>query len=180
MLDELDQSGVADQTFVFFYSDNGAFQLGRDVDIGSNKPLRSGGVTCWEGGLRVPAIARWPGHIQPGTDSAQPLWSPDLMIACGRLSGADLPREVTLDGHDPLGVLTGQSSSPHRSLYFTFRSHAALRMGPWKIVRSKPEEPWKLFDLASDQSESTDLAAQEPTRLHQLSREFARWQGSIH
>ena len=67
----LDESGQSDRTFVFFYSDNGAFRLGRDVDIGSNLPLRSGGVTCWEGGIRVAAIARWNGP-HPGEYDVPP------------------------------------------------------------------------------------------------------------
>ncbi len=179
VLEGLDQAGEADNTFVFFYSDNGAFKLGRDVDIGSNEPLRGGGVTCWEGGIRVAAMARWPGQIEPGTVSAQPLWSADLMIACARLGGAELPGDVTLDGRDPLPVLTDGAVSPHRSLYFTFRSHAALRMGDWKIVRSQPNEAWKLYDLGTDVSESSDLAAQNPTRLRELGDEFSRWQGSF-
>ena len=74
VLESLDQAGQSDKTFVFFYSDNGAFRLGREVDIGSNEPLRSGGVTCWEGGIRVVALARWPGQIQPGT-----VWIPESL-----------------------------------------------------------------------------------------------------
>lgn len=179
VLKRLDQTGQSNDTFVFFYSDNGAFKLGRDVDIGSNEPLRSGGVTCWEGGIRVAAMARWPGQIEPGTVSAQPLWSADLMIACARLGGAELPVGITLDGRDPLPVLTAGAASPHRSLYFTFRSHAALRMGDWKIVRSKPNEAWQLFDLATDVSESSDLAVHDPTRLRKLVDEFSRWQDSM-
>ncbi len=179
VLSGLDQTGEADNTFVFFFSDNGAFKLGRDVDIGSNEPLRDGGVTCWEGGIRVAAIARWPGHIPPATVSAQPLWSPDLMIACARLAGAKLPGEVIFDGRDPLPVLIDHAESPHRSLYFTFRSYAALRMGDWKIVRSQPDEAWELFDLGQDLSESTDLAAADAARLDELSGEFSRWQRSI-
>ncbi|MCL4694996.1 MAG: sulfatase-like hydrolase/transferase [Candidatus Hydrogenedentes bacterium] len=94
----LEAAGVAKNTFVFFMSDNGAFRLGCDgLDVGSNEPLRNGGVTCWEGGLRVPAMARCPGKIAPGTIIDAPLWSPDLLIACAELSGAPRP-DVILDG----------------------------------------------------------------------------------
>jgi arylsulfatase A-like enzyme len=89
-----------------------------------------------------------------------------------------LPRDVILDGRDPLPVLAGESPSPHRSLYFTFRSHAALRMGDWKIVRTKPTEAWQLFDLHSDAAESQDRAAEMPVRMKELAAEFARWQQS--
>ena len=82
VLRAVDDVGVAQQTFVFFYSDNGAFRLGRaGLDVGVNDPLRSGGVTCWEGGLRVAALARWPGKIAAASVISEPLWSPDLMLA---------------------------------------------------------------------------------------------------
>ncbi len=85
VLDALDATGRAKNTFVFFMSDNGAFRLNRKgLDVGINDPLRSGGVTCWEGGLRVAALARWPEHIKPGTVIAEPFWSPDPLIACLR------------------------------------------------------------------------------------------------
>ena len=83
----------------------------------------------------------------------------------------------TLDGKNPLPVLTGREPhSPHRSLYFTYRDHAALRMGDHKIVRTKPDEPWQLFNLADDLSESSDLAADNPQLLHELAAEFLRWE----
>ena len=83
---------------VFFYSDNGAFMLARrGLEVASNGPLRDGGVTCWEGGIRVAALARWPGHIAPGKVVDQALWSPDLFVAW-RQSTADrfsLPTPLT-------------------------------------------------------------------------------------
>lgn len=176
VLAALDEAGQRENTFVFWYSDNGAFRLGRDyIDIGINDPLRNGGVTCWEGGIRVAALARWPGKIEAGSVSSEPLWSPDLMIAAAKLASANLPSGVILDGRDPLPVLAGKQPSPHRSLYFRFRSHAALRMGDWKIVRTKPSAAWQLFNLKDDIGESSDLAAQNPQQLARLTAEFQRW-----
>ena len=107
VLTALDETGVAQNTFVFFMSDNGAFRLGREgIDVGVNTPLRQGGVTCWEGGLRVPAMFRWPGRIKGGTVVAEPLWSPDLLVASAKIAGASLPDGTVLDGRDPLPVLT--------------------------------------------------------------------------
>ncbi|MEW4528772.1 sulfatase-like hydrolase/transferase [Maioricimonas sp. JC845] len=180
VLDALDESGAADNTFVFFMSDNGAFRLGRKgLDVGSNEPLRSGGVTCWEGGLRVVAMARWPGHIAPGSVIDQPLWSPDLLIACAELADAPLPDDRTLDGRNPLPVLTSGAPSPHESFYFAYRRHASLRKGDWKIVRQRPDEPWQLFDLASDPTESRNLADEAPDRVQDLKRTFIAWQQSF-
>lgn len=177
VLDALEACGAADNTFVFFMSDNGSFRLNRKgLDVGTNDPLRSGGVTCWEGGIRVVAMARWLGKIEPGSVINEPFWSPDIMTACAELSGTSLPADIVFDGKDPLPLLTSGAKSPHESFYFTFRKHAALRKGDWKIVRQRPDEPWQLFNLKNDLAEAENLAAVQKERLLELIAEFDRWQ----
>ena len=173
----LDNLKVADDTFVFFFADNGAFMRPRrGLEVSSNAPLREGGVTCWEGGIRVAALARWPGHIPNGVVIDQPLWSPDLFVAAARIASAELPQNVTLDGIDPLPILTDGQPSPHKSLFFTYENHAALRMGDWKIVRPQQEEPWQLYNLRQDIGESENLSSEHPERTAALAAEFMRWQ----
>ncbi len=180
VLASLDTAGVSKNTFVFFFSDNGAFRLNRKgLDVGSNAPLRSGGVTCFEGGLRVVAMARWPGKIEAGTVIGEMLWSPDLLIASQKLSGAKLPSGVVYDGKDPLPVLLCKAKSPHESLFFIYGKQAALRKGDWKIVRTKPDQPWQLYNLSLDRTEKNNLAKSEPQRLEELKKEFIRWQESL-
>ncbi len=180
VLKTLDEVQATNTTFVFFMSDNGAFRLGRDgIDVGINDPLRQGGVTCWEGGIRVVAVARWPGQIPAGSVVSQPLWTPDLMVACVELAGAPLPQRTIIDGRNPLPALTGQGPSPHQSLFFEYRDHAALRMGDWKVVRERPDQAWQLFNLKQDIQETTDLAQETPTQLKTLAEEFSRWQASF-
>lgn len=180
VLAALDTAGVADNTFVFFMSDNGAFRLNRrGLDVGDNSPLRHGGVTCWEGGLRVPAIARWPGKIPAATEVDTPLWSPDLFVAAATLANAVLPQQVRVDGRNPLPSLTAGAASPHTSLYFQYRTHAALRSGHWKIVREKPDHPWQLFDLANDVGELSDVSKKNAGQLSQLAQEFDAWEQSF-
>ena len=177
VLTALDKAGIANNTFVFFMSDNGGFRLGRKgLDIGINDPLRHGGVTCWEGGLRVCAMVRWPGKIKPGTVIAEPFWSPDLMVACAQLAGAQLPKKIMLDGKDPLPLLRKGAKSSHETFYFNFRKHAALRQGDWKIVRERPDHPWQLFNLKEDLSESINLAKERPCELEKLKASFAAWE----
>lgn len=176
VLTALDETGGRNNTFVFFMSDNGAFRLKRKgLDVGINDPLRSGGVTCWEGGLRVAAMARWPGRIKPGTVIDEPFWSPDLLVACTRLAGVSIAKDIVLDGKDPLPLLTEGAASPHEMLYFVYRNHAALRQGDWKIVRERPTNPWQLFDLSNDPAETTNLAERHPDRVHALQTQFAAW-----
>ena len=180
VLDAVDESGQRDNTFVFFMSDNGAFRLNREgIDVGINDPLRSGGVTCWEGGLRVPALARWPGKIEAGSVVDAPLWSPDLFVACSKLAEIELPEGVTYEGRDPLPALTTSAETPHESFYFQYRNHAALRLGKWKIVREKPNQKWMLFDLDSDPVELKDLAASKPEKISQLNRKFQEWESDF-
>ncbi len=180
VLDALEESGQADDTFLFFFSDNGGFRLDRKgLDVGINAPLRSGGVTCWEGGLRVPAFVRWPGKVAAGSVIDEPFWSPDLLVACAELAGVSLSNDVVYDGKNPLPVLTGNASSPHESFFFEYRSHAALRKGKWKIVREKPNLPWELFDLVADVGESANLSDEHPEILQQLLETRDDWVSSF-
>ena len=180
VLKTLDSLGIADNTFVFLYSDNGAFRLGRPVDIGINDPLRDGGITCWEGGLRVPAFVRWPGKIKANSVINTPLWSPDILIASSAIAGAKLPEDLVLDGKNPLPVLTGKTTvSPHETFFFQFGNHAALRWGDWKIVRTKPDQPWQLFNLKDDISESQNKASERPDLVEKLNSAFILKQEEI-
>ena len=173
----LDKAGAADNTFVFFMSDNGGFRLDRvGKDVAINDPLRHGGVTCWEGGLRVCSMVRWPGKINAGTVIVEPFWSPDLMVACAELAGAQLPKNIMFDGRNPLPLLTRTAKSSHKTFYFNFRKHAALRQGDWKIVRERPNHPWQLFNLKKDLSESVNLAKERPAVLEKLKSSFVAWE----
>ena len=180
VLDQLEDSGVADNTFVFFMSDNGAFLLNRKgLDVGSNDPLRGGGITCWEGGLRVPAMVRWPGRIDPEKVIDEAFWSPDLLVACAKMAGVALPEGVVYDGKNPLPVLVEGATSPHDSFFFRFRKHAALRQGDWKIVREDPGLPWQLYHLSMDREEAHNLAETNGDKLAQLKKRLATWEASF-
>lgn len=180
VLAALETTNQADHTFVFVMSDNGAFRLERQgLDMGVNDPLRGGGVTCWEGGLRVVALARWPGHIPAGSVNGEPCWSPDLLVACATMAGVRLPGDIIFDGKNPLPVLTGLARSPHRSFYFEYQQHAAVRQGDWKIVRQRPNQTWQLFHLKEDVGEARDLAVFHPGKVDELSHTFSSWREAI-
>ncbi len=179
VLDCLDKQGATKNTFIFCFSDNGAFRRNRDgIDIGSNEPLRDGGVTCWEGGLRVVAMASFPGVIPAESVVDQPLWSPDLLPTFANLTDTQLP-DTRLDGKDALPILTGKSPSQHQSFYFEFRKHAALRMGDWKIVRTNPDESWQLINLKDDPIEIDNQSTAQPEKLTELVHEWQTWQAEF-
>jgi arylsulfatase A-like enzyme len=171
VLNTLDSLGIADNTFVFFYSDNGAFYP--YLDIQSNAPFNGAGVSLWEGGIRVPAIAKWPGKIKANSVIDTRLWSPDLFVAAAELSGVELPQDRFIDGKNPLPVLTGQTTvSPHASLFFQYENYDALHWGDYKILRESPEQPWKLFNLKEDISEKNDMASERPDLVKKMQEPF--------
>ena len=141
--------------------------------------LRDGGVTLWEGGIRVPCIARWPGRLPAGTVCREPLLSCDLFAMAVAAAGGALPSDRTFDGRDPTAALAGKAPSPHGTLYFQFRKQAAMRRGRYKIVRTNPAQEFQLFDLVDDIGETTNVAAAHPDLLEVMKRDFVQWQAAV-
>jgi arylsulfatase A-like enzyme len=180
VLAQLDDSRVRDDTLVVFFSDNGAFMLkNKGLEAASNGPLRDGGVTCFEGGIRVPCVVRWPGRLPADALCREPLLSCDFLPMAVAAAGGDLPGDHTFDGRNPTNALAGVAASPHEALYFEFRKHSAMRRGRYKIVRADPNEDFQLFDLQADLGETTDLAARYPELLAEMNRDFEKWQADV-
>jgi len=162
-------------TLVMFSSDNGAtFDIGGfDGNyFNSVAGLRGRKQDLYEGGIREPFIARWPGHIPAGTVNDKVTAQYDLMSALAELTGARIP---ATDGSSMLPGLLGRTSAQHAYLYFEFpekSGQVAIRMGKWKGVKSNMHKdrqaPWELFDLETDRNETTDIAADHPELLKQF------------
>ncbi len=175
VLEALRQKGIAENTFVFFASDNGPWinmparmrQSGNELwHAGSVGLLRGSKGETYEGGPRVPAIIRWPGKVKPGQNSAELVGMPDVYRTLLAVGDAKLP-EHKLDGHDLTGFLTGKEKTSPRKEYFYFRSGLeALRSGDWKLRMTigKPE----LFHMVTDPSERINRAANKPEIVKQL------------
>lgn len=145
LLDALDRLGLADDTLVFFTSDNGPETLGRyrgaSRSYGSPGPLR--GMKLWttEAGVRVPGILRWPARVEGGRVIDDPVSALDLLPTFSGLAGVETPDGLALDGGDLTQLLTGEGPAPGRSLFWFFydainEQRAALRSGPWKLLAS--------------------------------------------
>ncbi len=176
VLAQLDTLKLTDNTLVIFYSDNGAFMLpGRGLEVASNKPLRSGGVTLWEGGLRVPCLVRWPGQLKAGTVCAEPWSSLDILPLLLDVAGGEMPADRELDGQNPLPELQGKTPASPRSFYFGFRGMQAVRRGRYKLIRPKKNAQWELYDLEADLAESNNLAANSPQIVRELQQDYEKW-----
>jgi arylsulfatase A-like enzyme len=171
VLDPLDERGIADDTIVVFFSDNGG------AGGGDNTPLRGGKGQMFEDGIRVPCIVRYPGQIPAGTTSGEFLTSLEILPTLVKLCGVDPPRGLKLDGYDMLPVLAGKSPSPRTEMFWQRRADKAARVGHWKWVESARGNG--LFDLSKDIGETTDLSGSHPQKLAQLTAAFARWRAEM-
>jgi len=180
VLDQLDRLNLTKKTIVIVLSDNGAFLIpARGMECASNTPLRAGGTTLWEGGIRVPCIVRWPGRIKPGGVCREPLSSMDFVPMTLRAAGLALPSDRVLDGRDPTTALAGRGLSPHKYLYWRWGSNsAAIRMGRYKLLQEKQStnQNWQLFDLQTDIGETANLVSAKPELAEQLETEYERWE----
>lgn len=180
VLDTLDAQGVRDNTLVMFISDMGAIlRPTHGFAASSNFPFRDGAPSMYEGGIRVPAIFRWPGTIKPGTLCTEILSHLDVLPLCLRAADLSRPSDRILDGHDPLAALTGDAQSPYPYVVAHLGGAAALREGRWKIVRPAARAPWELYDLDANPIESTDLAARRPADLERLVALYANWEHDV-
>ncbi len=171
----LKELNLDDNTLVIFSSDNGpTFNGGSDSEFfDSAGPLRGLKGSVWEGGIRVPLIARWPGRIAPGMvcDHVAAFW--DFLPTCAELLGKGLPAPT--DGISMLPSLLGKphEQKRHTHLYWELNGQQAVRVGKWKAVRLKPDRKTQLFDLEADLSEQTNLADRYPEVVAKAEAHFA-------
>jgi arylsulfatase A len=189
LLGFLDEQGMADNTLVFFTSDNGPETLrrykGAERSHGSAGPLRGMKLHLYEGGYREPAILAWRGKIGPGT-SDEPLAGVDLLPTFCDLADAAPPRDRALDGTSWRPLLEGKHLRREKPLYWEYRKAVskpwtmALRDGPWKLLADSRLESFELYNLAEDLGEKHNRAAAEPERVRAMSAALAKLQREIH
>ena len=201
LLAALDELGLRDNTLVLFTSDNGpwsndharqhakngkhvAWTKGPEIPWGSAGPLRGAKGTTWEGGIRVPGIARWPGHVPAGRTSDAIISTLDVLPTFAALAGAGekIPQDRVIDGVDQRELLTGESDTGKRDgfLYFNENELQAVRSGDWKLrlpglksIRDWPEvdhgtQKVELYNLASDIGVKKNAADGNPEIVERL------------
>lgn len=167
-------SGQAENTLVWFFSDNGGPV---SVTQSSNAPLRGAKGDLFEGGIRVPFVVSWPGRLGQGKDYAPPVSSLDVYATVAALAGAKIPAGHMLDGVNVLPYLAGErAGAPHERLFWRSGGGArfAVREGPWKLVGGQTM-PTQLFHLEADLGETKDLAAERPEVVARLRATYDQW-----
>lgn len=183
VLQAIESAGIADNTIVVFFSDNGGLCTTQKAGPTSNLPLRSGKGWLYEGGIREPMIIRAPGITQAGSVTDAVVCSTDFFPTLVDLVGLPSVPELASDGVSLVPTLRG-TKSKNRSLYWhyphyhgsTWTPGAAIRQGDWKLIEFYEHDRVELYDLSHDVGEQNDLAKSEPEIRERLRTELLEWQ----
>jgi arylsulfatase A-like enzyme len=171
VLAALKTAGLEKNTLVIFTSDNGGERFSY------NWPFRGQKMELFEGGLRVPAIVRWPGVTPAGRVSDQQVitmdWTATMIAAAGNKPDPKYP----LDGEDLAGVLSGRTAQYDRNFFWRTYRQGAMRSGKWKYVREDKKE--FLFDLSVDEHEQAEFSAREPDAAARFRTDFSKWESTV-
>jgi arylsulfatase A-like enzyme len=174
--------GIDESTLIMFSGDNGgndyfkSAEFPRGIHLANKHPqtgveYRGTKGTLYEGGVRVPFVARWPGPIAPGRVSEHLAYFPDILPTIAEVAGAKAPADI--DGISIVPELIGEAAAgrqqaAHEFLYWEIGGWTAIRQGNWRAVKPPRASAWELYDLATDPSESHDVAAAQPAVLARL------------
>ena len=176
VLKKLEDTGAADNTLIFFISDNGG---PTQQTTSKNDPLSGRKGQVLEGGIRIPFIVKWKGHLPAGRLYEQPIIALDIHPTAVAAAGAELPEKAKLDGVNLLPHLAGKlDTPPHDTLHWRFGNQWAIRKGDLKLLKLANAEP-KLFNLAQDRGEKMDLAAEKPEVAKELLAAHEKWNGDL-
>ena len=174
VLRALDSLGLRQNTIVIFTNDNGGEWLSRNTPLFHNKG------TVWEGGIRVPAILRWPGHIPAGRVSDQVAITMDLTASILAATRTPVPDDARLEGINLFPVLEGRAAAIERTLFWRVvgaRAQRAVRSGDWKLLFDGPRA--MLFNLRTDIGERNNVIGDRSDIARRLSPLLAAWQADV-
>ena len=191
----LEKLGLTNQTLIVFSSDNGPEDIhvgnASHSGIGSAGPFRGRKRSLYEGGVRVPGIVCWPGHVPAErVDGESVVAGVDWLPTVCRLAGAEIPDAHSLDGEDVSDVMLGQSRARAKPLMWEWRfgiagelfHHSpmlAIREGGWKLLMNPDRSRVELYDVERDPSELSNVAQQEPELVEQLATQALAWQKKL-
>ncbi|MDG3002940.1 sulfatase-like hydrolase/transferase [Paludisphaera mucosa] len=182
LVDRIESLGLSNDTLVVFASDNGATfeagNLGVSSAVDSNRPFRGQKRTLWEGGIRIPAFARWPGRIPAGGVSQEVTGLIDLLPTFAAAAGAAVDPSWRVDGLNVLPAWLGRGEVPGRTLFWEWRDEGAEQVaamrGDFKLVVTRGGKP-ELYHVASDPAERRDVAAEHPELAGGIKKDLDAW-----
>lgn len=185
LMQGLDRRNFRENTIVFYTSDNGPEGNGlKGRTRGSTGGLRGRKRHSHEGGIRVPGMIRWPGHIKPGSVSDQPVIGSDIFATICEIVGHPLPTDRIIDGTSLLPLFNGKKISREQPLYW--RNHlapidtrVAMRVGDWKILGSDDLTRFELYNIQTDWKETRDLSTIEKERFEQMKRKLIEYDAAV-
>ena len=179
IMSTLDELNLSERTVIFFTSDNGGYSR-----VTNNSPLRAGKGYPYEGGIRVPLLIRWPGGINPGMVSREPVISVDYFPTICELAAVPLPSNRTIDGLSLVRHLKSDGTKkPDRDAIFWHFPHyrdeivpySIIRTGQWKLIKNYEGKTFELFNLEADLSEENDLSEKMPKKVKELNVRLNKW-----
>lgn len=186
VLQTLVASNLADNTVVIFVSDNGGLSTSHGHPT-ANFPLRAGKGWLFEGGIRVPLIASWPGVTRPGSVSPEPVITPDLYPTILEMAGIAIRPAQQVDGVSLVPLLRGAGTLGRKAVYWHFPHYAntgggpgaAVRAGDWKLIQFFEDDKFELYNVRDDVGERSDLADSNPEKVQELSGMLRTWQAEM-
>jgi arylsulfatase A-like enzyme len=172
VLKALKRARLERDTLVIFTSDNGGERFS------FNWPFTGKKFELYEGGVRVPAIVRWPGVVPAGATTRQPAITMDWTATILAAAGARPDPAYPLDGEDLMPLMRGRRQPYERSFFWRIQQQAAAREGRWKYLRLD-EKTERLFDLSTDEREQADFSAANPQVLEALRGKHQRWESQM-
>ncbi len=173
VLAHVDSLGIADNTIIFFLSDNGGAVYNGTTE---NTPYRGGKLTNFEGGLKVPFMMQWKNHLQPGTVYTEPVISLDIFATIAAVAGIPLPSDRKYDGVNLLPFGNGHKEPAHTELCWRSDFNKAIRKGDWKFIVNEYDNVNQLYNLKEDSTEQNNLYAQKPLVVKDLLKDLDGWE----
>ncbi len=192
LMKELDEQDLTDNTFVIYTSDNGpegrlddnGYPIGRNKRTrGSTGGLRGRKRDMYEGGIRVPGIVRWPGHVKPGTENDQPIIGSDIFTTICDVMGIPLPQDRTIDGASLLPAFEHEPIDRKIPMYWRCiiakGPITAMRIGDWKILSDEALTTFEMYNIKDDPQEQNELSKSHPEKFQEMQQKFRKLNAQI-
>ena len=178
LMDKLNKLGLEENTMIFFISDNGGASYTGATD---NGPYKGGKLTEFEGGVNVPFIMKWKGHIPEGLVYDKPVSSMDIYMTSAKVAECPLPDDRIYDGVNLVPYLNNEKTGwPHEVFYWKADHIQAMRNKNWKFLMSTRDNWIELYNISKDKYEQYDVYGEKPDTLEQMLRQYDEWKMKLH